>query len=263
MRHLSKAGLLLVLMSFTLILAGCTDPSLGVSISGVEDAKVYSGEVIPVVSVEDPAVEVTMVLNGDPYFGDPISKDGIYNLVVTATDGEQTVTRDLNFRIKTGMKNYQLIDQFDAFEGFTTENDASISHNANPDYVMAGKYSLRVDKTGSDARSMVRLRDYHPNFVSNLSKYNRLGFWVYFPDVNLLRPDAALIVNFWTPSGQKSINYPIDNLKNGWNYVEINLLDNPELDLRTINLIEFQVRTADGSTAMTYYYDEIAIWYQE
>jgi hypothetical protein len=50
----------------------------------------------------------------------------------------------------------------------------------------------------------------------------------------------------------------------GWNYVEVDLAD-PEkyFDRSNVDLIEFQVRTADGATAMTYYYDEIAMWWQE
>jgi len=112
---------------------------------------------------------------------------------------------------------------------------------------------------------MVRLRDYHRNFRSDLSGFNRLGFWVYFPDASLLRPDAALHVVIWQSDGNKPTwAFTSDQFVDGWNYVEIDLTD-PEkaLSPNSIGLIEFQVRTADGGTQMTYYYDEIELWWQE
>ena len=79
----------------------------------------------------------------------------------------------------------KLIDNFESVHGFTTENKAIISYNFDPEFVKEGVFSLKVVKEAGDQRSMVRLRNYHRNFISDLTAYNRLGFWVYFPDVSV------------------------------------------------------------------------------
>ncbi|HOB09227.1 MAG: hypothetical protein WAP20_02295 [Limnochordia bacterium] len=253
-----------VLTLMVLALAGC-DSLPAVTISGVNDGAFYSEAVTPVVEVDPADAELTMTLNGEPYHGEPISENGHYTLTATATFNGKTQSRSVSFSIMLGVANYTLIDDFSSFDGFSRENDAEISHTTDSRYSKGSGGALRVDKAGTDARSMVRLRNYHRNFVQDLTPYNRLGFWVYFPQASLLREDVALQIAFWLPGGAKiNYPYPVTEFVDGWNYVEVDLAD-PEkyFDRSNVDLIEFQVRTADGATAMTYYYDEIAMWWQE
>jgi len=253
-----------VLTMLVIVLAGC-DPQVAVNITGVQDGGFYAQAVTPSVEVQPADAELSIVLNGQPYSGEPIAANGRYTLTATATSNGKTQTRSVTFTIMQGVSNYILIDDFSSFEGYSRENDAAISHTTDKQFVKAGSGALRVDKAGTDARSMVRLRDYHPNYQRDLTKFNRMGFWVYFPQASLLREDVALQICFWLPGGGK-INYPFpaSAFVDGWNYVEIDLAD-PEkyFNRSSVDLIEFQVRTADGATAMTYYYDAIAMRWQE
>ncbi len=254
-----------VLALLVITLAGCDDTALVVKITEVQDGAVYPEPVTPVVVANPEDAGISMTLNGQPYDGGPISENGEYTLTATATFNGRSVSRSVTFTIMLGVSNYTLIDDFSILDGFSTENDASLAHTTNAQYVKSGVGALRVDKFGSDARSMVRLRDYHRNFIKDLTAYNRLGFWVYFPQAALLREDVALQIAFWLPGGAK-INYPfpVSDFVDGWNFVEVDLAD-PEkyFNRSNVDLIEFQVRTADGATAMTYYYDEIALWWQD
>lgn len=153
----------------------------------------------------------------------------------------------------------KLIDNFESVHGFTTENKAIISYNFDPEFVKEGVFSLKVVKEAGDQRSMVRLRNYHRNFISDLTAYNRLGFWVYFPDVSLLREDVALQMSFWLTSGSKiNFPFPVTDFQNGWNYVKVDLTDPTKyFSRKDVDLIEFQVRTAEPDFEMVYYYDDI------
>jgi len=159
----------------------------------------------------------------------------------------------------------RLLDNFDFVHGFSTENKAIISLNFDPEFVKEGNVSLKVVKEAGDARSMVRLRNYHRNFISDLTEYNRLGFWVYFPQASLLREDVALQMSFWLTSGSKiNFPFPVTDFVDGWNYVEVDLTDPTKYFMRKdVDLIEFQVRTADGDAEMVYYYDDIRLYNAE
>jgi hypothetical protein len=264
MRNLRFNLGILSLIVLAVLFAGCSAGPV-VKITGVEDGKVYGDAVTPGVAVDPEDAEVTLTLNGNPYDGSPITENGSYTLTAAATAEGVTQSQSVSFSIRKGVSNYVLFDDFEIFDGYSTENDASLAQTTNHNFVFKGNGALRVDKAGTDARSMVRLRDYHRNFRSDLSGFNRLGFWVYFPDASLLRPDAALHVVIWQSDGNKPTwAFTSDQFVDGWNYVEIDLTD-PEkaLSPNSIGLIEFQVRTADGGTQMTYYYDEIELWWQE
>lgn len=254
-----------VLAFLAIALAGCDDTAVVVDITGVEDGAAYSEAVTPVIVVEPENAEVSITLNGQPYDGGPISENGDYTLTVTATLDDKSRSQSVSFKIMLGVSNYYLIDNFAGLDGFSTENDAALSHTTDPAFVKSAGGALKVTKSGSDARSMTRLRNYHARFVTDLTPYNRLGFWVYFPQASLLREDVALQVCFWLPSGGKiNYTYPAADFVDGWNYVEVDLADPEKSFTRTsVDLIEFQVRTADGATAMDYYYDDIALWWRQ
>lgn len=167
--------------------------------------------------------------------------------------------------VVSAQETRHVLENFNRVHGFTTENKAIISYNYDPAYVKEGDVSLKVVKEAGDQRSMVRFRNYHSNFISDLTAYNRLSFWVYFEDVSLLREDAAIGVSFWLTSGSKiNFMYPVDILQDGWNYVVVDMADPQKYFMRKdVDLIEFQVRTADGETEMVYYYDDISLYWED
>lgn len=57
-----------------------------ITVTGVEDGKVYNNKVTPVVKCDDNTAKVTVTLNGKNYDGKGISSVGDYTLIVTAVD---------------------------------------------------------------------------------------------------------------------------------------------------------------------------------
>ncbi len=153
-----------------------------------------------------------------------------------------------------------VLDDFTVLDGFSTENRAILSHNTDPEFVKEGTGSLRVDKEAGDHRSMTRLRNYHPNFKSDLSAYNRFGVWFYIEDPALLQAEDAFVLSFWLTSGSKvPFGLNVDEFEAGWNHIVIDITQN-YFNRLNVDLIEFQVRTADGDVETTYYYDEVTLW---
>ena len=264
MHKLSRNLLVLSFLVVAVMLVGCSQARLDIVITGVENGGVYASAVTPVVGVEAEGASVTTTLNGAAYDGSAISADGVYVLNVEASLEQQTASKSVTFSIKQGATNYTVLDGFTQLDGFSKENDAELSLNSNPDYIIAGTGSLRVDKGPSDARSMVRMRDYHQNFRTDLSAYNRFAVWFYVDDPALLRADHALAICFWTAPGKPAKVYTADMLVSGWNYLEVDLTDSDlNLDRSSLSIIEFQLRTADAATPLTFYYDEIAVWTQK
>lgn len=71
-----------------------------ITISGVENNKLYNTDVTPVISVDDNTAVVTKTLNGAPYKNETITKDGSYELVVTAVDSSGNTSKvTINFTI--------------------------------------------------------------------------------------------------------------------------------------------------------------------
>lgn len=158
-----------------------------------------------------------------------------------------------------------ILDDFSIFDGYSKENQAELSHNTDVAFVKEGTGSLRVDKGAGDARSMTRVRNYHRNWTTDLTPFNRLGVWIYFEDVSVLRPDAAFGVSFWHEGGSKTgFLYSVDQFVNGWNFAVVDLTDPQKyMNRSNMELIELQIRTADVDSTMTYYYDEIQVWWED
>lgn len=57
-----------------------------ITVTGVENEKVYNTSVVPVIKVDDNEAEVTAMLNGKEYDGKEITQEGKYELVITAVD---------------------------------------------------------------------------------------------------------------------------------------------------------------------------------
>lgn len=72
-----------------------------IDITGVENGKVYSGSVTPIVKITDTGSPThTMTLNGTRYTGDPITLSGKYTLIVEAKDAaNNTATKTVKFDI--------------------------------------------------------------------------------------------------------------------------------------------------------------------
>lgn len=63
-----------------------------VSISAVENQKVYNTDITPIITVDDSSAEVAKTLNDKPYSGDKITAEGAYTLKVKAEDNAGNVT---------------------------------------------------------------------------------------------------------------------------------------------------------------------------
>ena len=71
-----------------------------ITISSVEEDKIYNVDVTPVITTDDSSAIVTMTLNGKEYKGEEITADGEYVLIVTAVDlAGNTSTSTTNFII--------------------------------------------------------------------------------------------------------------------------------------------------------------------
>ena len=71
-----------------------------ITISSIENGKVYNGDVTPVIATDDSSSIVTMTLNGKEYKGEEITANGEYVLIVTAKDlAGNTSTSTINFTI--------------------------------------------------------------------------------------------------------------------------------------------------------------------
>ncbi|WP_051931979.1 S8 family serine peptidase [Clostridium sp. KNHs214] len=72
-----------------------------ITVTGVEDGKVYNNKVTPVIKCDDNTAKVTVTLNGKNYDGKEIASVGDYTLIVTAKDlAGNTSSKTIKFSLK-------------------------------------------------------------------------------------------------------------------------------------------------------------------
>ncbi|WP_138204075.1 S8 family serine peptidase [Haloimpatiens lingqiaonensis] len=94
-----------------------------ITVTGVEDGKVYNNKVTPVVKCDDDTAKVIATLNGKNYDGKEIASAGDYTLIITAKDlAGNTSSETIKFSIKassaSGSNN-------------TSDNNANTNNNTN------------------------------------------------------------------------------------------------------------------------------------
>ena len=110
-----------------IVLVDTTPPAI--TIASVENDKIYTADVTPVITTDDSTALVTMKLNGMGYTGATVVIDGVYELMVTAVDpvgnsSEKTVHFSIDRTAPVITTNLKEGTVFDRINTFTLINSA-------------------------------------------------------------------------------------------------------------------------------------------
>ncbi len=239
-----------------------------IQVIGVEDKGEFINLVTPVITTADANDTVEITLNGAPYTsGTEITEPGVYTLEVKATNaGEYVSTASHTFTLYKAISI--AIDR--SMTGFSTDKATSLELNTDPQFLKNEERSLKfVNQTGTKSAFRIQ-RNPHPNWPADWTQFERMTFWVYIEDVEVLQ-DNAMEWILSTLYGNKSKSWANTDLVNGWNFCEVNFSEVIGGDLSKLVDMD-EVSNDKGSrfldvivrspiNAVTVYFTDFTLWY--
>lgn len=191
-----------------------------ITITGVEE-KVYYGEsVTPVITTDNDSDILEIKLNGEVWEPGTISELGKYILTVTATnEDDRSYTVELEFEIDHALSHEFSIDE--ELKGFSIINGATLGYQT--EIIRDGELgNLSVETREGQSYSGVWVSgNTHPDWVIDWTLYDKIAAYVYLDEIETIAEGKGIAIRIGDNKGTQVYNL---ELKEGWNYIEADLL---------------------------------------